>query len=322
VVTAAGVPVAGATITATIGDGETAREIATAYADGHGAYELRALSGPVTLTAAAPHFGTASRALELSASGMRSQDFALAVEDASLRGSVVSPDGAVADATIKIASGPSVRAVTADAHGQFSFGRVARGHYVLEVLSPSHPRKRVDADSDRFVEVRLDASGALRLAIDDATSRAPLANARVDGRGPDGAIASARSDARGIASLDGLAVGSWTLTIHGADHAVASREVAVRASHLADDLRVELARTSTLAGTVRDGRGARMAGARVAVGDAATTTDADGNFRLSGVAGSALVVEASFEGARGTLAITVVPGDDRGNLSVELDATR
>lgn len=315
-------PVSGAAITASTGLGETSSKVATTSSNAQGEFVLRALAGTITIAVWAPKYGEATRTIDLAGHDASRADFTLVVEDAQLRGLVRSPFGSVAGATVRIVDGPTRRSATTDATGQFTIQPVATGRYVLEVSSPEYPSRRITIESDRFDEVRLDQGGGARVRVGDARDGAPLAGIRVDARGPEGATATRTTDARGIVELGGLTAATWTLTVRAKSYAPLTREVAIRASRVPEDLRLDLVRAATLAGVVRDRRGARIAGARVWSGAAQTQSDADGNFRLTGVAIGAVDLEATIGDRSGRLPLQLAAGDDRATLTIELPEDR
>ncbi len=311
-------PVSGAAIIASTGLGETSSKVATTSSNAQGEFVLRALAGTITLWVSAPKYGEATRTIDLAGHDASRADFTLVVEDAQLRGLVRSPFGSVAGATVRIVEGPTRRSATTDAAGQFTIQPVATGRYVLEISSPEYPSRRVTIESDRFGEVRLDQGGGARVRVGDARAGDALAGIRVDARGPEGATVTRTTDARGLVDLVGLAAGSWTLTIRAKSYATITRDIAVRASRVPEDLRIDLVKAATLAGVVRDRRGARVAGARVWSGAAQTHTDADGNFRLTGVATGAVELDAASDDRSGRIPLQLAAGDERVTLTVEI----
>ncbi len=311
-------PVAGAAIIASTGLGETASKVATASSNAQGEFVLRALAGTITLSVSAPKYGEVTRTIELAGRDASRADFTLVGEDAALRGLVRSPFGAVAGATVRIVDGPTPRSVTTDAAGQFTIQPVASGRYVLEVSSPEFPSRRLVLESDRFGEVRLEQGGGARVRVGDGHRGDGLGGVRVDARGPVGATASRTTDARGIVDLAGLAAGTWTLSVRATGYAPVTRDITVRASRVPEDLRIDLAKAATLAGVVRDRRGARVAGARVWAGLAQTQSDADGNFRLTGVSTGTVELEAAIGDLQAHLPLQLAAGDERVTLTLEL----
>jgi len=318
-----GAPLAGATVFAGAGVGETAHKIATTTTDRNGLFALRSLAGKVTITVIAPGFGEAERTLvvdERDARRVRDRElFELTIEDAQLRGQVLAPDGGAApNVTVRVVEGRTRRRALTDAQGRFTLDRVASGRYVVEASSPDLPAKRFELDTQRWRELRLDAGGGVRCLVRDAHSGAPLAGIRVELAGPDGQTVARPTDPRGFVELRGLVPGAWRVSARASGYAAASQPVAVRAGRLLQEVQLELARGAVLAGVVRDRHGRRVADARVTIGTAATRTDADGNFRLADVPLGEVLLEAEHEGARGTLEVQLSPGAERLSLTIEL----
>lgn len=316
-------PLAGATVTASAGFGETANKVATTYTDARGEFTLRALSGKLTLTASAPGYGDLDRDVTLDdghpSRTRHREEFVLVIENSELRGQVLAPDGGAAGVvTLQVIDGPTRRSAQSDAQGRFTLARVATGTYVVELSSPEYPSKRVTLVTDRYKELRLDVGGGLRIDVRDQSSRAPLANIRIDATGPDGRRASRTTDATGTAELRGLVPGEWKLAVRAPGFASRTQAFAVRAGRVSEPARIELARGAIVGGVVRDRFGRRVAGAKVTVGDASTITDRDGNYRLADVAAGDLVIEAELGDAKGSLSVRVAPGDDRSTIDIEL----
>jgi len=311
-------PVAGARITAEEGIGESIHSVGKAYADAAGRFEIGPLAGTVDLSVAATGYGEVARHLELGAGVRREEDFELAAEDAAVAGQVVDAMGfPVRGASVRIADGAARgrRAVT-DQGGRFLIPALPAGRYALEVLSADHPSARATAGTGDAVRVALTAGGTVRVAVVDRQTRGGVTGARVVLSGPDGAHASAATDAGGRVELRALAVGRWRIRVAAPAFAAAERNVEVTSR--ADDVTVELSRGALLAGIVRDRNGERVAGARVAVGDAETTTDQNGAFRLSDAPIGRIVIECESEGRRGEQALTLAPGDQIVTLELRL----
>jgi murein DD-endopeptidase MepM/ murein hydrolase activator NlpD/protocatechuate 3,4-dioxygenase beta subunit len=312
-------PIAGATVIAGAGMGETAHKIATTYTDKHGEYALRSLAGKITLTATAASYGEAERAIALVDNrDHQREDFTLTIEDAQLRGVVLAPDGgAAAGVSVRIVQGTTRRRTVSDAFGRFTIAPVATGRYVVEVSSLDYPPKRIMLDSDRYAELRLEAGGGARALIRDAHNGTPLPNIRVEATGPANRSATRTTDRHGLVELRGLDPGAWKLAVRAPGYVAATHALAIRSGRGLDDTTIDLVRGATLAGEVRDHFGRRVAGARVSLGDASTTTDKDGAFRLKGVASGTL--EAEHEGHRGSVDLRLSPGDERLSLSITLE---
>ncbi len=311
-------PIAGATVFAGTGIGESMQKIATTTTDRYGEYTLRSLAGKITLTALAPSYGEAERAVAvIEGRSHPREDFKLTVLDAQLRGVVLAPDGgAGAGVSVRVIEGPTRARTVSDAFGKFAIVPVASGRYVVELSSPEFPAKRVTLDSDRYTELRIDAGGGVRALLRDAHSGQPLANVRVDASGPGGASANRVTDARGFVELRALAVGDWKLAVRTSGYIAQSRVLTVRRGRDMQDTAFDLVRGATLAGEVRDRYGRRVAGARVTIGDVTTITNADGAFRLSGVESGML--EAESDGRSGAVELRLSPGDERFSITINL----
>jgi murein DD-endopeptidase MepM/ murein hydrolase activator NlpD len=314
-------PIAGASVVARIGFGETVNKIATTTSDRHGEFTLRSLAGKVTIAVTAPGHGEAERTIALDTGAgsrlPRREEFRLTVQNAHLRGQILAPDGGAAPGVVvRVVAGPTVRRAVTDAQGRFSIDHVASGRYILELASPEHPSKRVVVDSDRWTEHRLEAGGGARCTVRDARSGAPLAGIRVEGNAASGASVSGTTNPRGVVELRGLIAGDWRLTVRAAGYVPATRTLAIPVSRLLQDVSIDLVPGATIAGVVRDRYGRRVAGARVTLGQASVVTDRDGNFRITGATSG--ILEAEHDGQRGHLSLSLAPGDERLSLTVEL----
>jgi murein DD-endopeptidase MepM/ murein hydrolase activator NlpD len=323
-------PIDGATITAAAGFGETAHKVALAYTARTGEFALRSLTGKVTLTVSANGYGDVERTITLDetpsgASGTdpsrarQREDFALVIEDGQLRGQVLAPDGGVAGpVSVRVLEGPSRRGAVTDARGQFTLDRVATGSYLVELASADYPPLRARLQTGSWKELRFTQGGGARVRLADARSGAPIANVRVEATGPGGQSAGRTTDAQGYAELRGLAAGEWTVQVRTAGYTAGRQVVAVGATRAWPELRLDLQRSATVGGVVRDRFGRRVAGARVSIGGASARTDADGSFRIADAPAGPGTLEAEYEGARGALRVELAPGDERMTLNVDL----
>jgi uncharacterized GH25 family protein len=311
-------PIAGATVFATAGMGETAHKVATTTTDKYGEYTLRSVGGKLMLTASAVNYGDAERAIALSEGRARQrEDFKLTVEDGQLRGVVLAPDGGAASGvSVRVVEGVTRRRTASDAYGRFTIAPVTSGRYVVELSSLDFPAKRVSLDTERFAEVRLDAGGTARVLVRDAHAALPLANVQVEATGPGGQRVTRTTDGKGTIELRALAAGEWKLAVRASGYVSAARAITVRSGRGVQDATFDLLRGATLAGEVRDRFGRRVAGARVSMGEVSTVTDSDGAFRLTGVVSGTL--EAESDGRRGLLELQLAPRDERLSLTINL----
>jgi murein DD-endopeptidase MepM/ murein hydrolase activator NlpD len=310
-------PIAGATITATSGSGESASKLAASYTNAAGEYGLHAVSGNVTLVVTAPGYGDGERTLVVDdGPGARHEDFELIIEDAQLRAQVLAPDGGVAGPVdVVVLQGPTHRRVTTNASGEILLDHVAAGTYTLELSNADYPATRVTLTTNSFQELHMASGGNAHLTVYDARSWSPLADARVTAVGPNKRTVQRLTDKNGVADLRALATGAWTLDVRLAGYANVEKTLAIPGN----DVRIELARGARVAGVVRDRFGRRLDGARVAIGTLAVQADSDGSFMLSDAPSGEVTISAESGDLHAAQSLTLVPGDDRGG--VELEAT-
>ena len=311
-------PLANAIVMANTGIGETAHKVAQTMTDNAGHFTLRALAGKVTVIVQAPSYGETERDVVVDEKA-REQVFSLVIQNSRLWGQILAPDGGAApNAVVRIVDGPSRRRTTTDAQGKFAIDKVADGAYVVEISSTEFPTKRIDLKTEQWREVRLDVGGGTRVVVRDAQSASPLANARIELVGPNGATANRVTDAKGVVEVRGLVPGEWRVTAKSAGYTAVAKSTTIRAERVLGEVQLDLARGATIAGTVRDRYGRRVAGAKVTLGAAMAKTDAEGNFKIADAPVGAGVIEAEFEGTRGQLAIELSPGAERVALTIEL----
>ena len=311
-------PIAGARVVAEQGEGESAQPVARAFTGPDGRFTLRPLDGEVELAVSARGHGAVARAVSLRGRGLTAQRreelFDLEPQDAELRGRVVDPRGLpVRGATVRIADGPvRARRASTDEAGGFVLREVPRGRYQLEVIAREYPATRAAADTGAAATITLAQGTRVRIELRDAGTAAALAGVRVEAAGPGRARTSVLTGADGAAELAALAPGRWTVRAQRAGYAAATAELDLGdpapGGRIARVL--ELSRSATLAGVVRDAAGARLAGARVTAGAAATVTDQDGRFRLTDAPSGPVTLRAEHDGRTGSLELRLAPGDE------------
>lgn len=320
-VRAGGSPVGGARVSAHAGAGDSSRRVARTFTGADGRFELRALSGKVVVSVSADGHGALERTLTLADAGpdRLKEDFDLALEDATLHGQVLDAGGfPVAAAVLRVIEGPSLRRrVTADAHGNFEIPGVAAGDYVVELSSPAHPKKRASLGAGTFTRLTLADGGELRLRLRDRQTGEPLANVTVAARGPGDQSRTLRTGPDGTVTARPLVTGSWQLRARTAGYVTLEHTVTV-ATGSPDEELLELEQGATIAGTVRDHNGQRVAGARVAIGGVSARSDQDGHFRLTDAPTGSIRVRATKDGRTGTLPLELAPGDEFVTLQVDL----
>jgi hypothetical protein len=88
----------------------------------------------------------------------------------------------------------------------------------------------------------------------------------------------------------------------------------------ARNLRLQLERGATVAGTVRDHNGQRVAGATVRAGEVTVRSDVEGSFRLSDVPTGRTEITADLDDAHGSVTVPLRPGDEVLTLEIALSA--
>lgn len=312
-------PIAGATVIASAGMGESTHKIATTTTDRYGEYALRSIGGKLTLGVSVVGYGDAARSITVIENrDHQREDFNLTVEDGQLRGVVLAPDGGAAAAiTVRVVEGTTRRRTVSDAFGRFTIAPVASGRYVVELSSLDYPPKRIAIDTTKYTELRLDPGGGAHALVRDSHSGAPMPNQRIEATGPAGQTLARTTDAHGFAELRGLAPGEWTLSVRASGYIAETQSLTIRVGRGLQDVVLDLVRGATLAGEVRDHFGRRVAGARVSIGGIATTTDENGTFKLTGVASGTL--EAESDGKQATMELRLNPGDERLSLTLTLE---
>lgn len=325
-----GAPVIGAELSAQ-------PEVGTAvvgFTGGDGRYRLGPLTGIAELRVAAFGYAEVRRKVDLSgiSAATWTEDIAVEAADAVLAGTVVDAVGipiAAAQLDIKASAGQKRHAVSGP-NGAFTIDRLPRGPMRLAVTHPDYPPNEfevVASPNSERVRLVLATGGAVEGAIIDARSGAPLAGLTLSATGPGGETAETSTDKAGRWHLGPVKAGHWRLSVKYPGYLSQTRQVDVpSASRLGAtslrDIRIDLARGALVGGTVRDGRGKRVAGAHVAIsspaGQAAGDSDANGEFRIHDAPTGDIVVQASRDNASGNVRATVPPGAEVLGLAIEI----
>jgi protocatechuate 3,4-dioxygenase beta subunit len=324
VLDASGVSAPGARVTAWQGEAL----VATTFADETGRYELQRLSGKLVLRAADEHGGEGEAALELGAADDGHQvtrDLHLGASGGTLEGTIVDPSGGPVGGVRVSVVGRGAGA-TSDGDGRFTLVNLPAGELQLDLAHPDWPRTRVGpyVAGARQVKLTLRAGGGVEGLLRDAQSRGRIASFTLRAEGP-GDDSRAQAHKAGEFELSSLTPGRWTLTFAAPGFASKTIEVDVPAGRgpravTVPDLRVELARGATIAGTVYDRHGDVARAASVECGGVRATTDKLGRYRLYDVpTGDVTVVATQAAGGRGEKKVAVRPGDEVLTLDVRLE---
>ena len=296
---------------------------AAAHTDPAGRFVLPPLTGKTTLTASAS--GYAAATLEIAEPDGEEVAFQLERADGSIAGRVADPAGFPLRGARVSVRGQAAAAVTDDG-GRFELGNLARGRFEIIVRHPDYPEHRVELETGRGHELEVPLGGGIEGLVVDTASRRPMA-ATVMIRG----AGKPRAPAVTIQSSDGrferapLAAGRYTVRAAAPGYAAASTTVEVRAGSrpkqvTVHDVLLELERGASIAGTVRDENGDRVAGATVRAGGVEGTTDIDGGFSLRDVpAVRDLEIVAEKGDRRGAIELTLTPGDELTTIEISIE---
>ncbi|HEX4454450.1 MAG TPA: carboxypeptidase-like regulatory domain-containing protein [Kofleriaceae bacterium] len=328
-----GAPVAGAEVSAQPEVGAPVEN----FTDSDGQYRIGPLSGKLVLRVSAYGHGEARLALELAlADGTTAaehrEDVVLEVADATLLGTLVDSTGIpVGGAHLEIVAGPSEgRGATSSSDGVFAIEMLPRGHVRVRVDHPAYPTQELDAAASTTGErARLVVAlgGAIEGVLLDARTGDPLASTSLSASGPGGATTETSTASTGRWKLGPVLVGHWRLTIAQPGYMALARDFDVPAATSPGgtsirDVRIELTRGALIGGTVRDGRGQRVAGAHVVIrstaGEVAGDADAQGEFRIHDAPTGDVDVIATKGDAAGTTRATITPGDEVLGLALEI----
>lgn len=275
--------------------------------DAAGAYQVANVpAGAVTITAAKAGYATATGAASLTAGGVLVFSPALHAQagTVTIQGRIV--DGAtgtpLSGVTVTL-SGPAQQTMTTSADGVFSFASLPAGSYTLQAsvtgffgatatLSAGGGTLNVgDLALSRDAPA---SSGTVRGTVTDAQSGQPLAGASVSVGG-----VSTTTDASGVYTIANVAPGDVAVqvaltgyvSVTGGGELVAGGVLVFSPA-----LTPLTAQETALEGTVTDGAThAPLAGVAISVSgssSAAATTDAQGHYRITGLAPGTIQVTA------------------------------
>ncbi|HEX8819427.1 MAG TPA: carboxypeptidase regulatory-like domain-containing protein [Archangium sp.] len=231
-----------------------------------------------------------------------------------IEGFVVDAEGRPASGAEVQVSGRTPQVVTTGEGGGFSLEVEAGTHTVSarrgdEAGALDRPLTVASGKTVRDVRVRLGQGSVLEGRVVARATGAPVEGASVDisPRGSSGDSGRAVTDGAGRFSVKGLAPGSYDAVVGAPGFSTTSRHGLTVTSGERFPLDIQLVGTGTVEGQVRDGAGQPLAGVRVVGGSrwggglgstpAESRTDAEGRYRLEGLATGRLSLSAHREGS-------------------------
>ncbi len=216
-----------------------------ALTDAAGQFALALAPGRYRLSASARGWGTAGADTVAQAGGAQPiVELRLARADGSIEGLVRDDAGrplararltahAVAATSSPPADSndaPPVATTTTDAGGHFRMARLPGGELRIDVAHPDYPRVSAPATPGQFAAIVVPVPGGVMGEVRGRATGAPLAHARVEASGPNGATAVAETKSGGAFRLLRLAPGAWRIRASAPKMRPAEQQVDVPAS--------------------------------------------------------------------------------------------
>jgi hypothetical protein len=312
----------GAPLSAVEVSGEDGRTMA--FTDERGEYKLEHVVRALMLTARRSGYLPASR--KASPSEASAIDFQLARAEARLAGEVVDDrDAPVAGARIEVAvrgagAGDTAgrpaeppRSVASDRSGRFVVENLPPGPYRVTVTHADFAPVSLELGPGDAARIQLLVGGGIDGDVRDARLGGVPAGVRLE------LVANGKSRPiaidRGRFVATAVPPGRATLRASAPGYVPWAREVEVPAGTrpgdlTVRDLRVELERGGTVSGRIRDDDGAPVAGVTITAGSSVVRSDADGNFRLDGVAPGRVRVHSDRGALTAVEEVEVRPNDE------------
>lgn len=327
-----GAPVVGAELSARPEVGTAV----SAFTGEDGRFRLGPVTGAIELRATAYGHAEVRRSIEVApargSAASWTEDIVLDVADATLAGRVVDASGvSIGSAQLDVIGGAGQRrhAVASDA-GTFSIDKLPRGNLRLRVTHRDYPAAEFDvvaSTTGEQLRLVLTSGGAVEGAIVDGANGSSLPGLTLSAEGLDGAKAETSTDKAGRWRLGPLRPGRWRIRVAQPGYLPHVRDLDVPAASRTGatslrDIRIDLMRGAMVGGTVRDGRGQRVAGAHIVVSsqtvDVSGDSDARGEFRIHDAPTGDIVVTATRGNASGQTRATVRPASEVLGLAIEI----
>lgn len=323
-----GVPIVGASVVVEFGDG---RDPILSVSDSDGRFVVEAISGPVSLVVSAVAHERVVQKRTLPPGTLtpveQSVELRLKRADAFVEGKIVDSSGfSVRGATLQVETSGSAlprRSQRSDEDGLFRIDGLPKGSHWVLAKHPDYPTMRWKVATGAPADLVMPLGGALDVMVLDQGAQSVLAMARVElvsAASPSSPPLHTLSDETGKAQFAALPPGKYVLRAEHKGYAAVSREIEItqgkRIGQVTETLRVELGRGATIAGIVRDAVGDRLVGATLRAGDASSTSDREGRFRLEDVASGKVVLRIQHGVSSVEHSLQLVAGEERVTLEL------
>jgi hypothetical protein len=324
-----GLPVAGASVIVNFADG---REPALTVSDEEGGFSFAPMTGRVEVVVEALAHARATQSHRLAVGSLTAVDkrieFRLARANAYIEGRLVDRTGfSIRDAEIRLEPGPGVlptRNQRSDENGLFRLEGLPKGTHWLLISHPDYPVHRASSKTGVQGDLVVPFGAGLALELRDSSTQSPIAMASIELELPATSarpgVARAWSDESGKASFLPIRAGSYELRVDKEGYAALSRPLALtagqRIGEVTQRLVLEMVRGATIAGILRDGRGERVVGASIRVGQTSGQSDKDGRFRLLDVPSGTIQLQIEHQGKVSEQELTLQAGEERVTLEL------
>ena len=295
-------PISGATVSYTGGSATT---------NAQGQYNLASVvEGSYTETASATNYASDSRPLVVGPGASVVQNFSLAPVPGRIGGTVSDASTAqpISGATLSYSGGSTAT----NAQGQFTLTSVSEGTYVISATAGGYigQSQSVTVGPGALVTQNFSLTlnrGSIAGSVTDAVTTQPIPGATIALSGG----GTATTDASGHYAFGDILPGSYTLTVSAANYAGRSQSVIVSAGTTVTQNFTLAPNPGTISGSVTDSSTSQpVSGAAVSYSGGSATTNAQGQYSLTGVLEGTYTVTASASGYSGSSqTITIGPGE-------------
>ncbi|MBM7553900.1 carboxypeptidase regulatory-like domain-containing protein [Thalassobacillus pellis] len=238
----------------------------------------------------------------------------------------------IPNATVELLTqtGVFIASVTSDATGNYTFGNLSAGNYLVRATAVNYASSTVStivtAGNTTVTDILLQANpGTVTGTVRDGETNAPLPGAVIQVLNSQNVVVAATTaDAGGVYTVDQLKPGFYTLVFsaNGYSNITIGAEISPNGITVVD---AELSRLAgALAGTVQNGSGGAISGGLVSVFQnniliTTAVTDGDGNYFITGLAPGNYTVVISAEGFSTNTSAAAIENGQITELNVVLE---